>query len=217
MFILSFSLATPLLAQVDSQPTEEILREENIDAVIDDIPGLRAEFFQKTQDPKSKEIEFGIKLTSRVTSDKVRVTWTLDGKSAFKYPQSSVSVTSIEDGGEYILPITIIPTGQGITELIGKIESFELNNSFVVTVRKNYASNIDGEILPITDEYKSAKTTNLIRTVGIVAVTLIIAAVFATYGLKKFLKWYDRDEVKAFEENKEDRFVSEGGNVVKNS
>src|SRR5688500_16466537 len=71
--------------------TEEELIQEDAPAEIDDFSGLRAELNQYTQDASSKEVTFEMVLKSNVDSDRVRVTWELEGRSIFA-PSSDIVV-----------------------------------------------------------------------------------------------------------------------------
>lgn len=194
-------------AQTDTQ-TQELLDEqeeelqEDAPAEIDDFAGLRAELKQYTQDPGSKEVLFEMILTSNVDSDRVRVTWELQGRSVFAATADLVVEMEIKKGESYTIPITVRPTSKGVTELYGKVQSYELGNSFLVTVRKNYASNENAEILPITDEYKEAKLQHTFINIGKYIVLTLILIVAGVFGLRALKTWYGRDDVKAYDESK---------------
>jgi hypothetical protein len=187
--------------QLDEQEEE---LQEGEEAEIDDFAGLRAELNQYTQNPGSKEVKFEMVLESNIDSDRVRVTWELKGRSVFAEHSDPVVEMLIEKGQTYTIPITVIPTSKGVTELYGKVQSYELGNSFVVTVRKNYASNEAGEILPISDSYKQAKLQHTFLNLFKYLVLILIAIGSAFLGLKALKSWYGRDDVKAYDAARND-------------
>jgi len=202
--ILFLALSTsPVLAQFESgeatntidlsDAEEEQLRTVGEEAEIIDMVGLRADFKQNTQDPSSKIVRFEMLLTSNVQSDRVKVQWGIRGDSSYVDESQREIDFSVEPGRTYSIPLEVIPLSNGITEVYGRAQVFGAESNLVATVRKNYASNINREILPLTDEYKSALTQNTIQNILIYIVILIVAAVLGVIGLKEFAKWYKRD------------------------
>lgn len=176
--------------------TESELQTEDKPAVVEDVPGLRAEFVQGTQSPWSKEIKFEMKLKSGIDSDRVKITWTLTGPSNF--PDTSLTSRSavIEAGKDYSIPIVVKPVNAGVNELIGKVEAYKADGIYVVTVRKNFATNSAGEVLPLTNEYKSAKTMRLVIIIVGGAVGSIFGIFALFFGFKKFVKWLNKEDVR---------------------
>lgn len=170
--------------------------EENVEdqaPVIVDVEGLQAEFVQYTQDPASKDATFEMVLHSNLDSDRVRISWTLttlEGSGAvFKDKSQVTTFLTIQKGQTYNIPITITPTGKGEIELLGKAESFKAGEAFTVTVKKVFETNSAGEILPLTQEYKSQRTLNLLKNVVIFMVSFLIILFLLFKGFKWFKKW----------------------------
>jgi|SRR5690606_3338268 len=186
LFTIS-ALALPVSAQSETDLNQDQAPE------IKDVPGLRAEFKQYTQDPESKEIKFEMILKSNLDSDRVRVTWTLttlSGRGAvFKTPTEATRNIEIEKGQTYTIPITVVPTGQGAIELLGTVESFKADATFTVTVKKIFGTNASLEVLPITQEYIQARTMVIIRNIVIFAALFVAITVFGLKGLKRFSRW----------------------------
>lgn len=191
LFAINLLIPSTVFAQTESE-----LQTEDKPAVVEDVPGLRAEFVQGTQSPWSKEIKFEMKLKSGIDSDRVKITWTLTGPSNF--PDTSLTSRSavIEAGKDYSIPIVVKPVNAGVNELIGKVEAYKADGIYVVTVRKNFATNSAGEVLPLTNEYKSAKTMRLVIIIvgGVVGGIFGIFALF--FGFKKFVKWLNKEDVR---------------------
>jgi hypothetical protein len=78
--------------------------------------------------------------------------------------------------------------------LFGKAEAFKPDSTYLVTVRKNFASNQSSEILPLTDDYNNSKTLSLVRTILIVIVILAGVLLGGFFGVKRFSKWLNKNE-----------------------
>jgi hypothetical protein len=192
-----FQFATnPLIALASGNPSQASTDLFNQDqaAEIKDVEGLRAEFKQYTQSPDSKEVKFEMILKSTIDSDRVKITWSLSGASLFAPGQLETRNIKVAAGQSYSIPITIIPAGYGITELFGKAEAFKPDSTYLVTVRKNFASNQSSEILPLTDDYNNSKTLSLVRTILIVIVILAGVLLGGFFGVKRFSKWLNKNE-----------------------
>jgi len=172
--------------------TESDLQTENEQATIEDVEGLRAEFKEYTQDPDSKIVKYEMILNSNIDSDRVKITWTLRGVSSFvDKTQASKNIT-VQKGKTYAISIEVLPSGKGVTELVGKSEAFTVNGSFIATVRKNFATNADQEVLPFTEAYTTAKRISTIKSLVITSLLLIAAAAAAFFGYKKFKVWLSK-------------------------
>lgn len=191
-------LALPLLSLVSAQ-SEQVLSENDMPAVIEDVPGLRAEFVQKSQNPGSKEAEFEMILTSTLDADRAKITWTIDGVSNFVDSKKAEQNFTIKNGGKYTLPIKIKPVGKGVTELFGKVEAFKADTTYIVTVRKNFATNASGEILPLTDEYNQAKNMNMVILIFQVVLGFVVVVGGIFLGFRYLMKYLKRDDVKSFD------------------
>jgi hypothetical protein len=159
-----------------------------------DVEGLRAEFKQYTQNPDSKVVRFEMTLKSNIDSDRLKITWELKGVSSFVDETKKIVYGAVKKGESYVVPIEIIPRSYGVTELYGKVEAFKAENSYLVTVRKNFASNENAEVLPITDEFNSAKNLSLVKNIGFAIVGFTILVIFGLFGFKKFKNWLNKDE-----------------------
>lgn len=187
--ILSFLVITYF--SVIGFAQDELVQEQP--TIIDDFQGLRAQFKQNTQNPETKEAEFEMALNSRLDSDRVQITWTLttlSGQGAIFKDLSQVrTFINIANGESYTRKITIIPTGRGEIEIMGKVESFKAGEAFVVTVRKVFETNSVGEILPLTQDYINWRRGVLFKNIGIVIAGGVIAFYGFKYGVVYFKKW----------------------------
>ncbi len=194
------------LSNVNAQSESTKALEQGLPAEIKDVPGLKAELKQYVQDPKSKAVKFEMILTSNVDSDRVRIVWEVKGKSKFAPNSRTTYQTKIAKGGKYSIPIEVIPasgpnsTEIGVSELFGKVEAFELGESFVVTVRKNFASTSDGEILPITDDYRAAKRNQTLMSIGFYIILALAIVGGSAIAIKIFLKWFREDDISKFDQ-----------------
>lgn len=196
LFFIVTLMCTPFPVSAQS---EADLRENESLPVIEDVEGLRADFEQKTQNPRSKEVEFVLYLNSQIDSDRVKITWDLIGSSVFLEPSEQLRYTFIERGQSYQIPIKIKPVGQGVTEIRATVEAFKADATYVVSVRKNFATNSDSEVLPLSDEYKAAKLTVQIVNTVVWVVAILVTIVLGFFGIKLFLSYLNRDDVKEFD------------------
>ncbi len=187
--LLSACILTLLPFNVYAQEVD--IYEENQQAVISDVEGLRVEFKENTQNPDNKEIVYELILKSGIDSDRVKLTWSIRGSSIIKEGEEKIINTTVAKGESYTFPITLIPQGNGVSELVGKVEAFKADSSYLATVRKNFASNESSEVLPLTDSYNQSKTLSIIKNVVIVLVIVVIALLAGFFVLKKFVKWYN--------------------------
>lgn len=187
--LLSACILTLIPFNVYAQEVD--IYQENQEVEIIDVEGLRADFKEYTQNPESKEIVYELILKSGIDSDRVKITWSIKGVSKFKEGQQSVINTTVFKSQSYTFPITLIPQGYGVSELQAKVEAFKADSSYLVTVRKNYASNESSEVLPLTDEYTQARTLSIIKNVVIVLIAVVIALILGFFVLKRFVKWYN--------------------------
>lgn len=195
IIVLLATLITPIVISAQDLTTQSQSPQ------IQDVEGLRAEFKEYTQDPATRKIKYEMILKSNIDSDRVRITWTTTGANVFE-PQPGYTIegtvargnVSIKKGQTYSIPIEITVTGEAVNELFGRAEAFLASSTYVATVRKNYASNAEGEVLPLTDQYNQAKTQNLILNVLVIIIAVVLILVGLYTALKLFLKWLDKDE-----------------------
>jgi len=165
----------------------------NIDqpAVVKDVEGLRAEFKQLTQDPDSKNATFQMILKSSIDSDRVKIEWTITGASKLVNDNDKRTNLTIKKGQTYTIPITIIPQGEGVTEVFGTAEAVNVDSSYLVTVRKNFATNKSAEILPITSDYTNAKNLSVVKNIillVVVVATILGVILLILRRITKYLK-----------------------------
>jgi hypothetical protein len=192
--LLLLSGFSPFIPVVYSQTEEELdAMEEDRAPVIDDVEGLRAEFRQYTQSFDTKEMRYEMVLHSNLNSDRVKITWyltTLDGRGAiFKDKSEAIRYIEIKRGEAYSIPITIIPTGRGEVELLGVVESFRAEATFTVTVKKVFATNSLGEILPLTSDYQTSKGLIVIRNILIYLCGFVFIIFGSIKGAVYFRRW----------------------------
>jgi len=192
-FFLILFISLPIYAQSSSQNN---LEKNNTPAEVKDVEGFRADFKQNTQDPDTKIVKFEMILKSNIDSDRVEINWEVDGVSVFKDKGKKNLKTSIQGGKTYDIPIELIVAGSGITELRGKAEAFKADSSFLITVRKDFATNSNLEILPISQDYSTAKNVSLIKNIIVILVIVGIILFIGLIALKRFVKWLNKDDVK---------------------
>lgn len=183
-------ITSPLIILAQTQ--EESLQAENEQATIEDVEGLRAEFKEYTQDPESKKVKYEMILNSQIDSDRVKITWSLRGSSTFVDKAQATKNITVQKGKSYSISIEVLPSDKGVTELVGKAEAFTINGNFVATVRKNFATNSDLEVLPLTDAYKQSKSISTVKNVLITSVFMVAIAAGLYFGFKKFRVWLER-------------------------
>lgn len=199
-------------------PINVIFSQENSDMPIDtekttikDVEGLRAELTQLSQDPESKYIRFELKLSSAIYSERVKVTWSVSGQSIFVNNVEKERDFVVEEGKTYIIPVTLLPTKinetlakaqpYAATEILATVESFGAGATFVITARKNFASNSEGEYVTVVDgkiglpkEYSNAKNLIFFRNIGIIILAVSIGLFLGYKFLKRFIKWLNKNE-----------------------
>jgi hypothetical protein len=188
---------------VQAQETGQLTQAQmttNQEPEIVDSSALRAEFKQYTQDPKSRVVRFEMILRSSIRSDRVTITWRVSGTSRLVDGFGTRVDLAVEPGKTYTIPIEVIPTGFGLSEVYGKAEAFQVDGSSIATVRKTYFVNESAEVLPITEEYSSRKTlalvTDVLTIVGIVLGLLIGGFI----GFRIFVKWFKKDLIKEYDQ-----------------
>jgi hypothetical protein len=153
---------------------------------------INTELKEYTQNPESKIIKYELILESSARSDNVRVTWTITGNSKTGDAKTKTVRTSIEPDKTYTLPIEILPSGQGTTELTAKAEVFQVDGTLTSTVRTNFATNQYGEKLPLSSEYNQSKTLSTVKNVVLAVTTLVVVATAGYFGFKQITLWYKK-------------------------
>lgn len=201
-YLLSFISLLPsfhVQAQQTGQLSQEQMTTDQAPEIID-TSALRAEFKAYTQDPKSKVVRFEMILKSQIKSDRVTVQWAVTGTSRVVDGFKTRTDLSVEPGKTYTIPIEVRTTGFGISEVYGKAEAFQAEGSSIATVRKTYFVNESGEVLPITADYTSKKNMSLVIDILIWIGIAIVAIVGGLIGFRFFVKWFNKDVVKDYEE-----------------
>jgi hypothetical protein len=205
IFIIFFVIFTPvcftnLIAQDLSVSEQE--------AIISDDPRVKLELIQQTQNPADGTIDFILKIDSKISSDRVRLTWRLNGQVNFAEDQKQTQALKLKENLIYQIPIKIIPipfvrttndSGWRANELLAQIEVVLVEGNVVATARKNFATSYEGLALPITEEYKNALNayTNMQTFLNIFLTLLVIG--FILLAIKIFKKWVEKDERELFE------------------
>lgn len=173
--------AAPESEQVDQSPE------------IEDTSELKIDFKQYTQDPETKIAKFEITIMPTFDSDRVRIDWIVSGTSKpVDEKVLQITRTTVKKGGSYKFSVEIKPTGLGISEVFGKVTAVKVDGSIISTVRKNFVTSNDLDILPTTDEYRTAQTTNLVTRIAILIV-IVLAAIFGSlFGLRFFIRWLNK-------------------------
>lgn len=197
IFLALFFTLSPFVFAQDLNTTDK-------PAEIKDFEGLRAEFKQYTQDPETKVVKFEMVLNSKINSDRVRVEWTLDGPSEFVDEREQRRDLKIEAGKSYVIPVNVRIIGEGLNEVFGKAESVQVDSSFLVTVRKNFNSNSEGEVLPQTAEYNSSKTLNQIKNIVVAAAIVAVVIGLVFFIFKRFVLLAKADPTVEYPEDNQD-------------
>lgn len=193
-------LTLVLLLSLFAFPTI-LAQESSEDAVKDEITEMQVELSSETQDPVSKNVKFNLTLNSNIDSDRVKITWTSTGPNNYTAGQNYLvngfdasGEIRIKKGQTYSVPINITIYGFGVNELIGKVEIVLPEGTKVLTVRTNFGSNAEGEVLPLTEEYTQAKNLNNIKNIVTWIIGIILTLIIGFFALKKFLKWLDQGD-----------------------
>jgi len=182
-----------LQSQTSSSITD--IKNTNQPAQITDVPSLRAGFKEGTQDPETKTIQFDLLLKSTITSDRVQINWVVDGGVAyFTNPKKIIQNIQVQSGGVYDIPIQLTITTSGVTELRGTIEAFAPDGTYIITVRKDFASNYSAEVLPITQAYTDAQTLSNLKTFLLVTLGIIVLITVVYLFFREFTRWLNREE-----------------------
>jgi hypothetical protein len=201
--LVIFALITmqPVVAQdiLELREREDELASEDEPADVQNSQALTAEFIQYTQSPSSKVARFEMVLTANETSNRVRVTWEVRGSSIAVKEEQLVMNFRVEKGLTYTIPIDIKPVNQGVTEVYGVARMFGVDSSSVTTVRKNFATNENLEILPLTDEYKQSKLLGTVWNIAKIIILLVVVILGGFFGLKGFARWYNTNDRETFE------------------
>lgn len=188
VYLLAVLVLSIIPLHVLAATQEEQLDAVNDQVVIKDVEGLRLNLVQQTQDPGTKEVKFDLVIYSQITSDRVKVSWTVTGSSELITDKSENLY--ITPGNTYTASATIKPRTYGATKLIVVVEAYEIEGTYISTASKELGTFTNGEIYPITDEYKAAQLTYYLKFIAIIIIGILVLAVVVLLLLKRFTKWY---------------------------
>ena len=203
VLILFFLVTYPVKSQ-DLHEKQEELNENSQPPIISNSQSLQIKLKQNLQNPSNKNVTFEMIITSKVNSDRVRVSWTVQGVSIALDKKALNKDIAVRKDQTYSIPITIQPLYKGVSEVFASVRIVDADTSQVATVRKNFASNSYGDVLPITNEYRQAQILNLVWIVTRIILLIIFVIFIIFFGFKKFVKWYKKDEIGSYQKNKND-------------
>ncbi|BCX13583.1 MAG: hypothetical protein KatS3mg085_115 [Candidatus Dojkabacteria bacterium] len=164
-----------------------------------------AKLLQLTQEPSSKKAVFVMQIKSGIKSDRVLINWEVKGGSQITDTYSSKGLLIVEPGKTYNVPIEIKPFPNSVTEVYGVAEAFLIDGKKIATVRKNFSTNNNAEILPLTDEYLQAKRDYQIKQAVTSFLVFVIAIALSYFGIKKFIAYLKRDDVAVYDQKLKDK------------
>lgn len=197
VFIFFFSILLLNVVQAQDEPPTEL---EEILPVLSD-PALELSLSQYGQEYPSKSFPVTLTVKSQIDSNKVGVDWTYS--STFLAPQNGLDtdVISVSDGGTttFVKHFDINPKALDIPNPknlnIGvRVRGFVADENYISTKSFIVKTNAALEILPITDEYQSDKTTGIITTTIRWIVTIVIVGAGGFFGVKRFIKYLNTEE-----------------------
>lgn len=197
LFILLLVLINPSGAESVNEiilnPEAQDSKQVDKPPVIEDSPELKIDFKQNTQDPETKKVKFEITVTSNFTSDRVRIDWKVSGASKpVNESELTITRTTIRNGVPQTYSIEVIPTRVGISEVFAKVTAVKVDGNVISTVRKNYVSNNNQEVLPIPDEYRQKQLINLIIKIIIYLAIGVVILFLGFFGLILFKRWLNK-------------------------
>jgi len=189
-YLLVFVLILSVPLHVLAATQEEQLDAVDDQIVIKDVEGLRLNLVQQTQDPGTKEVRFDLVIYSQITSDRVQISWSVTGSSELITDKSESMY--LTPGNTYTASATVKPRTFGATKLIVTVEAYEIEGTYISTASKEFGTFTNGEIYPITDEYKAAQLTYYLQFVAIIIIVILFLGVTIIFLLKRFTKWYHK-------------------------
>ncbi len=201
----------PINAQelrLENDPETEMLIEADQPTETTSTQDLEVDLIQNTQNPANRNVTFELVIDSKVNSDRVRIVWDVRGVSAVINKDQEEVILTVRDGQRYVLPFTIRPTGVGGTEVSATARVVGAGSAQVASVRKNFASNAYGDVVEIVDntvripsDYRQAQTVYYLTRFSLYTVGGIVGIVGLFIGFKKFVRWYKKDEIEAYEKS----------------
>jgi hypothetical protein len=177
-------LTLPVTAQ---EPAEEL----NSDLGKNIIIGQNAFYLtltRDTQSPDTKHVTYHLKIVPNISSDRVEIEWAMVGASELVTPIKKKNLV-VEKGVAVTETFTIKPRVFGKTEVRAEVRAVAAANDYTVAARDEFASNNEGEIIPLSPDYQQAKTIFQIKqVVTIVAIIAIIAGI-GYLAYRRFKKW----------------------------
>lgn len=194
---ISTYIAMPVSAQDKVvEPPQEVL------PVLSD-PALELTLTQYGQEYPSKSFPVTLTVNSKIDSNKVGVFWNY--QTSYLKPSNGLDtdVISVSNGNTttFVKYFDIneafvgVPAGLNKNISIGvSVRGFVANKNYISTKSLAVVTNSDMEVLPITDEYQSAKTQATIFNIIKWIVILILVVVGGFFGVKRFLKYLNSEE-----------------------
>lgn len=196
LFIASSTLA-PLAAQsrstTSSASSSASSSAEADQPVIRDVEGLRIKLVQQVQDPGSKDIRYDMVIFSQFTSDRVQVTWDVQGGAEIISPTDKKALLTVKDNGIQTTSAVIRPRVEKSTvQLQVRVEAFEAQGTYVATAAKSFGILEGLVIAPTPSQYQIATAIYIGRTVTIAVLVMVLLAAAAYFGSLRFREWLNK-------------------------
>ncbi|MBL8015146.1 MAG: hypothetical protein JNK26_03080 [Candidatus Doudnabacteria bacterium] len=168
---------------------QELSETESTVPVIQDVDGLRLQLVQRTQDPTSGEVQFDLIVYPKITSDRVQLTWSVNGASELLSAEKQV--LNLVAGNYQVISAVVKPRQLGVTDLLARVEGFTAGGVYLATAKKTFGSFATGEVFPLTGEYRFAQIVGGIRTLAIAFIVLILIYWIVSFARQKLRAWLD--------------------------
>lgn len=188
--ILVSSLALPVKAQTEAELEEQV----TANSVIQDVEGLRLELIQKTQDPANKDIQFELKINPQISSDRVQLSWLIDGQSVFKEGVATENLV-VSPNNTVTKTITITPAGYGLTKVSAVVEAYQIDGTRVATASKTIATDANGRLLFSDGSEQTARILYYVRLVAVALLVIFLLVVGGYVGYRLFRGWLSNDKL----------------------
>lgn len=190
--LVGFVLISPIGVSAQS-PIDGVSQTEDSKPIIQDVEGLRLEIIQRTQDPTTMELQFELIVYPQITSDRVQVSWEVVGVSEVISPKTQV--LNLKAGNQYVVSMVLRPRQFGLTDVVARVEAYAADGVYLSTARKSFGSYANGEVFPITTEYRIVQVVGIVRQVAFLTLLGIVAYWVGRFGYRKLQEWLKRDSV----------------------
>ncbi len=182
MLLFAF-VPSVVLAQSDTGETDA--------TEIRDVEGLRLQLVSHTQNPETKEVKLEIIGVSSTSSDRVQVSWFVDG--GLELLSSELVDLTVKAGEPFSATVLMRPRQFGLSNMVASVEIFSAGPRKSATARKQFFANAEGELLPLTTEYRLLQAAGVIRGVSILGIA-VISGYWAFSLVRRLIqKWLRRD------------------------